>query len=238
MARIMIAGLPYHVTHRGNQRAAVFTAIDHYRDYLSGLERYSRRFGMEIWAYCLMPNHVHLVAVGREARSVARVIGNAHRSFSARRNRDCDVTGHLWANRYFSTVLDETHLWAAVRYVELNPVRARLVEDAIGYRWSSARAHAGLGEPGPLHPDRPFPGPIADWESWLRTGLDEASATAIRRNTSTGRPTGSPAFLEEIERRCGRPVRPRERRAPRDRPPGTGKVSPKLDFGKRPRSLP
>ena len=115
---------------------------------------------MAVWAYCLMDNHVHVLAVGLEKHSIPRALGNAHREHSCRINMERSVTGHLWANRYFSTALDEPHLWAAVRYVELNPVRANIVTDPTDYRWSSARAHAGLVKDGLLDPERPFPGPI------------------------------------------------------------------------------
>jgi putative transposase len=109
--------------------------------------------------------------------------------------------------------LDESHLWAAVRYVELNPVRAGLVSDATDYPWSSARAHAGLATPEFLDPNRPFPGPIADWAAWLRIGLDEDTIEKLRRNTAAGMPTGNEEFVAAIEtrlRKTARAGRPRK----------------------------
>ncbi len=102
--------------------------------------------------------------------SISKTLGNTHRACSRSRNQEAGVTGHLWANRFYSTALDEPYVWAAVRYVELNPVRARLVGEATDYAWSSARANAGLQWNPLLNPERPFPGHIGDWAAWLKAG--------------------------------------------------------------------
>jgi putative transposase len=215
IARVMLPGVPFHLTHRGNEKKQVFFCDDDYRKYLSQLEQYAKRYKMAIWAYCVMPNHVHLIAVGAETSSISKALGIAQRVFSQRRNHEREVTGHLWANRFFSTALDEPHLWVAARYVELNPVRARIVDEATDYPWSSARAHAGMRSDSVLAPDRPFPGPIGDWAAWLRTGIDDQSVRRLRCNTRTGEPTGSEQFVAVIERRLGRPIRPKKiRRQP------------------------
>jgi putative transposase len=159
---------------------------------------------MSIWAYCLMSNHVHFLVVGKWRWSISKALGNANRAYSRLKNKANGVTGHLWANRYFSTALDEPHLWAAVRYVELNPVRSDLVAKPIEYRWSSARANANLRVDGLLDPNRPFPGPIGDWAAWLRTGLDEPTRDRLRANTAIGQPTGSDRFVAEIAALLGR----------------------------------
>lgn len=211
LARVMVEDWPFHLTHRGNHRQQLFRSDDDRRAYLGFLRHFAEKFGMSIWAYCLMGNHVHLIAVGRDRHSIARALGNTHRACSRVQNRECSVTGHLWANRFFSTAVDEPHLWAAVRYVELNPVRAGLVGRAIDYPWSSARDHAGLRESPLLDPGRPFPGPIGDWATWLKAGLEDDTAQRLRANTSTGRPTGSDAFVRELESRLGRPLRPLKR---------------------------
>lgn len=210
-ARVMLEGQPFHLTHRGNHREPVFRNDADRRAYLRLLGRFSAEFGMSIWAYCLMGNHIHLIAVGEQRRSIPQALGNTHRSCSRLRNLETDVTGHLWANRYFSTALDEPHLWAAVRYVELNPLRARLVSEATDYPWSSARAHAGLRSDPLLDPQRPFPGPIGDWAAWLGAGLEEQTAARLRANTSTGRPTGSERFVQDLEISLGRRLRPARR---------------------------
>ena len=211
-ARLMVEDLPFHITHRGNERKTVFHSDEHRLEYLHLLERFAVQFGMNVRAYCLMDNHVHLIAMGRQRSSIARALGNTHRSYSRRRNRERDVTGHLWANRFFSTALDEPHLWAAVRYVELNPVRAGIVVHAAEYPWSSAAVHAGQAESSLLDPNRPFPGPIRDWSAWLALGLEEETANRIRRHTARGIPTGDLRFRSEIERRLGHGHRRNERR--------------------------
>lgn len=199
--RTMLAGCPFHVTHRGNHRRETFWTAEDRGFYLATLGRYARRFGMEVWAYCLMPNHVHLIVQGREQSSIPRAMGNAHREYSRCINERRAATGHLWANRYYSTPLDDLHLWAAVRYVELNPLRARLATSPVDYPWSSARAHAGVHVDHLLHPDRPFPGPIGSWVNWLALGLEEQLAATLRKNTLSGKPTGSESFVAAIERR-------------------------------------
>ena len=203
----MVEGIPFHVTHRGNHKKNVFDEDADRRLYVDLLRGYATRFEMLIWGYSLMSNHVHLIVVGRSRNSIPRAVGNAHREFSRRRNRTRAVTGHLWANRYFSTVLDEPHLWAAIRYIELNPVRAGIVDDATAFEWSSARAHAALADSDLLDPDRPFPGPIGDWRQWLANGLEDETLNRLRANTASGAPTGDDAFVETIERRLNRRVR-------------------------------
>jgi putative transposase len=204
----MLEGWPFHLTHRGNHRNCVFRTDDDRRAYLGLLDRFAKKFGMLIWAYCLMGNHVHMIAVGRQYGSISKALGNTHRACSRLRNQETGVTGHLWANRFFSTALDEPHLWAAVRYVELNPVRAGLVDEATDYPWSSARTHAGLRLSSLLDPERPFPGHIGDWAAWLKAGLEEQTADRLRANTATGRPTGSDGHVQELEARLGRRLRP------------------------------
>jgi putative transposase len=167
------------------------------------LYRYAKKFAMAIWAYCLMTNHVHMIVVPRRADSLARAIGNAHRQYSRTMSVKNDWTGHLWANRFYSSPLDEVHMWYAVRYIESNPLRAGLVANATGYRWSSARAHAGMTRDPVLSEDRPFPGSIAGWGAWLNAGRVVPEYNTLRRNTSTGRPTGTADFVDRIEKELG-----------------------------------
>lgn len=215
LARIVYPGVPHHVTHRGNRRQDIFTLPADRAAYLDDLRAYATKAELDIWAWCLMTNHVHLLAVPRREDSLARGVGLAHRRHAVRMNRREGWTGHLWANRYFSTSLDEAHLWACVRYIELNPVRAGLAERAEEWPWSSARAHCGLAADSLLSPDRPFPGDIADWSRWLREpwdGRDEAAlADDIRRCTKSGRPCGDKQFVDWLEERLRRPLRPAKR---------------------------
>ena len=155
LARLVVPGLPHHVTQRGNGRARTFFDDDDYRLYRDLLAENCRAAGVAVWAWCLMPNHVHLILVPAGADGLRRALAATHRRYAglvhARRKR----SGHFWQGRFGSVVMDEEHLAAAVRYVSLNPVRARLVARAQDWRWSSVRAHLygrddGLTTPGPL----------------------------------------------------------------------------------------
>ena len=208
IARVVVPMLPHHVTQRGNRRADVFFDDDDRRRYLFFLARYAERHGLAIWAYCLMPNHVHFVAVPSAAESLGRAFRDAHQAYATWLNRKMHERGHLWQGRFFSCVLDDPHLWAAVRYVERNPVRAGLVERAEDWSWSSAAAHCGMRTDELLSPVQ-MPWPVPDWSAYL--GDDsEAETAAIRRQTTTGRPCGSGTFIESIESALSRCLRPRK----------------------------
>ena len=200
LPRVVLPNIPLHVTHRGNRGGPVFFDDSDRRTYLLILRDYADRFGLEVWAYCLMTNHVHLLVLPRFATAPALAIGVSHRIHSRRVNSRNGWLGHLWANRYYSTVLDERHLWSAVRYVERNPVRAGLVRRAEDYPWSSAAAHCDLRFNPILAPTRPFPGVMERWSEWLRDDYEDAGdIEALRRNSRTGRPTGSAAFVAGLE---------------------------------------
>lgn len=217
IARIVVPGLAYHITHRGNHREDIFYRRQDRWVYKKWLRRYCARHRLEIWAYCLMTNHVHLIAVAKLPDALALAIGRTHWRFAQWQNLRNGWSGHLWANRYFSTPLDEQHLWAAARYVERNPVRAGLVARAELYEWSSARSHA-MGKPDALlSSSRPFPGHIKNWSEWLTSPTDPKTLDALRKNTLTGRPSGSAAFVQELEselnRALGKPQRGRRTEA-------------------------
>ena len=132
VARFVCSGVPFHITQRGNRRCSVFTS-DCYRDwYLSCLRFYVERHGLAVLAYCLMSNHVHLVAVPASVNALERVLRPLHMRHAQRINRLEAWNGHLWQGRNFAAALDEQHLWAAIRYVELNPVTAILAAWATG----------------------------------------------------------------------------------------------------------
>lgn len=141
LGRIVAAGFPHHVTQRGNRRQAIFFEAADYALTRDVLAERCRKAAVEVWAYCLMPNHVHLVLVPSAPNGLARAIGETHRQYTGFINARARWTGHLFQGRFSSIALDEAHLLAAVRYVALNPVRARLVERPEDWAWSSARAH-------------------------------------------------------------------------------------------------
>ena len=145
IARIIAPGIPHHVTQRGNRRMETFFRDEDYQAYLSLMAEWCRKYNVAIWAYCLMPNHVHLIAIPETEEGLRLAVGEAHRRYSAMINRRQKWTGHLWQGRFSSFPMDETYLLAAVKYIEMNPVRARLV--AIPIRGNGAA-------PVPMPPER------------------------------------------------------------------------------------
>ncbi|HOZ45103.1 MAG TPA: transposase [Candidatus Hydrogenedentes bacterium] len=211
LARVVVAGFPHHVTQRGNRGAAVFETDEDRETYLRILRKFCERHGLAIWAYCLMTNHIHLVAVPETATSLGQALRDAHTIYARYFNERTVQHGHVWQGRFYSCPMDEAHLWAAVRYVERNPVRARMAEHASEYRWSSAAAHCGTRSDALLSKGFPPPKIVEDWAAWLCEGEDWAAVRHIRSQTHTGRPCGSAEFVDELERLLGRIVRPQKR---------------------------
>ena len=213
-ARTVVPGLPHHVTQHGNRNAAVFEDDGDRGVYIAMLRRSASRNGVEIWSYCLMTNHVHFVAVPNSEKGLTGAFHDAHSAYSNWFNRKTGIAGSLWRGRFYSCVMDEPHLWAAVRYVERNPVPAGLVQRAEEYPWSSAPARPGLRTDPLLSGAFPFPGVVADWRAWL-ADEDVNMSNAIRRNTLLGLPCGSPEFTHELESRFGRLLRHKKAGRPR-----------------------
>ncbi|HLX60526.1 MAG TPA: transposase [Planctomycetota bacterium] len=207
LARIVIPGVPHHVTQRGNRRMNVFDDDSSRLLYLSFFDRYRKAHGVDVWAYCLMSNHVHWIVVPRHEHSLARCFRDTHTAYAAAVNKRRAESGHLWQGRFFSCPLDEPHVWAAVRYVERNPVRARIVRQAENYAWSSAAAHCGQCEDPMLSAEFPPRGVLKDWSEFLKSE-DDAQTDEIRRNTHTGRPCGGTEFAERLEKMLGRVLQP------------------------------
>ena len=163
-----------------------------------------------------MPNHVHLVVVPSTSDGLHRAMRAIHGRYARRVNRTKDRVGHLWQNRYFSSPLDSDYFLNAVRYVERNPVKARLVERAEDYEWSSAAAHCGRRDD-PLVGARPRSvifGGIINWSTWLSAGFSEEREATLRRHTHQNLPCGSPAFVADLERTAGRPLQYQRRGRP------------------------
>lgn len=208
IARVVVPDLPHHVTQRGNYQQIVFRRDEDRNQYLLWIKKYSNRCGLKIWAYCLMDNHVHFIVVPQRPDSMARTFNQAHMRYSEYFNRKMGKRGHLWQGRFYSCPLDETHHYAAVRYVENNPVRAGLVERGEDYPWSSAPNHVeGMSSP-VLSDDLPLLREIANWREYLSMSDEESMVKHIRRCTSTGRPAGDDSFTRRIERLLGRALTP------------------------------
>jgi putative transposase len=206
IARIIAAGFPHHITQRGNRRLPTFLREDDYRVYISLLAEWCRKCGVQIWAYCLMPNHVHLVATPESGDALRRGIGEAHRRYSRMINLREGWCGHLWQGRFASFPMDETYLLAAARYVETNPVRAGLVPDAQSWPWSSASAHIA-GTDDELVRVTPLLEIAGDWKLFLAGVDEENTINDIRRHERTGRPLGTEAFVNHLESVLDRPLR-------------------------------
>jgi putative transposase len=209
IARVVVPHCPHHITSRGNRRQAVFFCLEDRRLYLRLLSRYALRYGLSIWAYCLMENHVHLIGVPDKADSLNMVLREAHKKYTSQINIRMDWRGSLWQGRYYSFPLDAVHLFRAVRYVENNPVRAGIVAYAEKYSWSSAPAHVfrkadPLLSPCPLQKGR-------SWAAYLRDREEEEEIKNIRRHIMTGRPLGSEDFIDQLEFELGRELRPKKR---------------------------
>jgi len=209
IARAVVPGLPHHVIQRGNRRMKTFFGDADYALYLNLMAASCRRLGVAVWAYCLMPNHAHLIVVPGSEEALRRAIGDAHRRYSRRVNLRKGWRGHLWQGRFASYVMDEKYLLTAARYVEQNPVRAGLAKRAWDWRWSSARAHR-WGKDDALVNVKPLRDLVGDWKDFLRVAPTEGEVEALRRHERTGRPLGAAGFLDQVESMLNRVLRPRK----------------------------
>lgn len=200
-ARIVVPGLPHHVTQRGNRREPIFFEPGDHAVYLRILAAQARKRGVEVWAYCLMPNHVHLIMTPSDERGLALAVGDAHRRYAVFVNRRRGWVGHLFQARFASVVLDERHLLIAARYVALNPVRARLVNRAEDWPWSSVRAHLGGCDDGVVRVE-PLLSRIGRFADTLQASYDDRDYAALRAAESTGAPLGGANFLAAIRARA------------------------------------
>ncbi len=181
--------------------------------YLCLLHAYSRQQELKISAYCLMPNHVHLIVVPSSPDGLHRALRAVHSQYAQRINRMKKLKGHLWQGRYFSSPLDADYFMNAIRYVELNPVRAGIVQKAEAYAWSSAAAHCGLRfDPLlDLHAHSHLLAGISNWSRWLSAGVADEAVEMLRQHGSRNLPCGSPAFIARLGHVAGRELRYRTR---------------------------
>jgi putative transposase len=199
IARVVVPGLPHHVTQRGNRREPVFFGAGDYQLYRRLIAAAARRAGAEIWAYCLMPNHVHLIVTPTDHDGLRATFAEAHRRYTGAINARFQWTGHLFQGRFGAVVMDAPHLLAATRYIALNPVAAGLVSRAEDWPWSSARAHLA-GEDDELATVAPLRGLIPDFAALLAAPADPATTARIER--APGKPGPKPRMDGDISGNC------------------------------------
>ncbi|MFW6124441.1 MAG: transposase [Acidobacteriota bacterium] len=206
IARVVIPGRPHHIIQRGNRRQTVFFNSNDKKFYLHLLNYHSKKENVAIWCYCLMDNHVHFVAVPEKIDSLSKAVSEIHRKYTTAINIRNNWKGRLWQGRYLSYPMDEKHAYSAVRYIERNPVRAKLVRYAENYIWSSARAHVTKSYDKVLS-DFYLLKEIKDWRNYLMKRETEEEIRLIRKHEKTGRPLGSTSFILRAEKITGRRFR-------------------------------
>jgi len=217
LARAVFPGLPHHVTQRGNGRARTFFCDDDYRLYRDLLAEHAAAAGVEVWAWVLMPNHVHLILVPPDPDALRRTLAPLHRYYAGHIHARLKRTGHFWQGRFGCVAMDEDHLGAALRYVALNPVRARLCKRAVDWPWSSVHAH--LGRKDGLTEREPVLSRYPRFAALIKLGEDEALSQNLRQAETIGRPLGTDAFIARLERKSGRTLKP-AKRGPKQTPDG------------------
>ena len=202
--RFVVPGLPHHVTQRGNYRQPVFFNDADRQFFLRRLAKRAKQYGIDVLAWCLMINHFHLIAIPRRRDSFALGLRALLGEYSLRINsKRGEARGHIWQSRFYSCALSERHLGMALRYVELNPVRANLVDDPEQYPWSSARGHLGLAAPLGVGPAQGLCAPH-EWAAWLQAGASKDEEEQLRECTFSGRVFGTPRPQRGRPRKEGR----------------------------------
>jgi len=224
LARSTIVGYPHQVTQRGNYEQTVFEEDADFSRYLALLREYVARFSLEIWAFCLMPNHVHFICVPKAEGALSHGFNTLHMRYAQYFHGKKGVTGHLWKGRFLSCMLDDRSVFEEVRHIENNPVRAGFVERAEDYPWSSARHHVSREED-PLIEDGCFlTSEIDDWRAYLAGERNEPILNRTRQCLKTGRPAGTADWVHGLESIMGR----RLEALPRGRPK-KGQVPPNVE---------
>ncbi|MEA3346648.1 MAG: transposase [Candidatus Auribacterota bacterium] len=209
--RIVAERLPHHITQRGNYRQDIFLDREDRERYLVLISEYSRKYKLSILAYCLMNNHVHFIGIPKNKDSLAKTFNTSHMRYSQYFNKKKGERGHLWQGRFYSCVLDEEHLLSACRYIERNPVRAKLIDKAWKWEYSSALVHTGKREDKLFNLGDFFE--YADirrgeWKRYIECRDKEGEIEEIKRHTLTGRPLGDIKFIEKLEKKFKKRLRP------------------------------
>ncbi len=210
MARAVAPGFPHHITQRGNRRQQTFFSDQDFEAYLTLMSEWCLKYKVEIWAYCLMPNHTHLIAVPETKDGLNLAIGEAHRRYTRMINFREGWRGHLWQGRFASFIMEERYLLACTRYIEYNPVRAGLAKRPEDWKWSSAGAHMDekddiLVKTSPLLEIVNTP-----WRDFLSSDIHASEIELFRKHERTGRPLGKTTFVKQLETILDRRLRPKK----------------------------
>ena len=215
-------GLIYHVINRGNNRQTVFSSEGDFKAFLKAIADLKERLAFDLYGYCLMTNHIHLLIRPREG-SISRIVQSLLVSHTQRFHRFHRSSGHVWQGRFKSPVIqDDDHLLAVLRYIEANPLRAKMVERAGDYAWSSFAFH-GEGRADPLLDAAPGYDALAAyaavrqrrWSAYVQQEAEEAELAAIRRSGETGLPYGEKTWVDRLCRRLKLDLTIRPRGRPR-----------------------
>ena len=207
IARVVATDYPHHITQRGNYRQKIFSSDADREKYLTLINTESKRHGLKILAYCLMPNHVHFIAVPKNDNSMGKVFKYVNMRYSQYYNKKIGSLGHLFQGRFFSSVMDEHYVIACARYIERNPVRAKIVRKPWDWKWSSARIHCGISPHDVFGVKGLFDYadyPQKDWKRFIEEPDDEEDVKRIREQTRRGRPLGRVQFIKELEKKLNR----------------------------------
>jgi REP-associated tyrosine transposase len=222
LPRVVAVDVPHHVTQRGNARQAVFSQDADRITYLELLRQYAELYSLSVLGYCLMSNHVHLIVLPCTETAMANTLKHTHGRYAAYWNARQFSSGHVWQGRFYSCPLDDSHLWEALRYTELNPVRAGMVAAAEQWQWSSAAVHCNKNQDQEtwlamsLWRKR---WSAASWRDYLTQGESQAELAALRRCTYTGRPRGTAEFVAGLEHSTLRLLAPRKGGRPKKSSP-------------------
>jgi len=209
-ARIVVPGWPHHISQRGNNRQDVFFTDQDREFYLNTLNKQSRKYALSLLGYCLMTNHLHIIAIPVNPDSLQKAIGLTNLIYAQYVNRLHGRSGHLWQNRFYSCILDEVHLVMAMAYIERNPVRAKMVKRAGDYQWSSAKIHLGRDNATGFLDLKKWSELTArmDWLNLLAREEGEDNLKKMRLHTSRGRPLASDNLISKLESKLGKRLRP------------------------------
>jgi len=196
VSRIVIPNIPHHVTQRGVRSMNIFFKDEDYMYYKELLLNQCKEHQLEVISYCLMTNHVHLIVIPKTIESLSRAIGETHRLYTRKINFEQKVKGHLFQERFFSTPLDDEYFLNALRYVEQNPVKARMVKHAWNYKYSSVKYRIKEIKEDMLLSNYKMINEIKDYKVFLEENTD---SRFVREKTHTGKPCGNKMFYEKIK---------------------------------------